>query len=284
MTAFRYLAPRTVEEAVEALATHPGSRVLAGGTDLMVALRAGKIAPCAVVDVTSLPELREIREEVDGSLLIGAAVPHAVLAGSALVRRLAPALGRASSMVGSVQIRNLGTVGGNAANASVAGDTLPALAALEATFEVAGPAGRRSLSVGDFFRAPGRTALAQADVLTAIRVPRHPEHGCGFLKVGRRRAVAISRLSVAVLANPSMGFARVAVGAVFPKPTRLTEAEEALRRGFDEEAVREAGRAAEAAVRAVSGGRASMAYKLPVVRAAVARTAKDALAGREEGP
>jgi CO/xanthine dehydrogenase FAD-binding subunit len=212
-------------------------------------------------------------------------VTHAQLARNPAVRRRAPVLAQASAAVGSVQVRNLGTLGGNVVNASVAADTLPALAALEARFETAGPGGPRALTAREFFVGPGRTALFPGELLSAVRIPGHPPHGCAFLKVGRRRAVAISRLSVAVLAEPSSAFARVAIGAVFPAPTRVAEAEEALRRSFDRTGCREAGRAAEESVRTVSGGRASMAYKLPVVRAAVERAAREALAaGGGGGP
>ncbi len=286
MSGFRYLRPASLEEALVALApagVGAGARPLAGGTDLMVAVRHGRAAPGVVVDVTGLPGFRQIGEEGDGTLRLGAAVTHAEAAGSPLVRRLAPLLGQACAAVGSVQVRNLGTLGGNAANASVAADTLPALAALRAHFTVAGPAGERRVSVEEFFVGPGRTCLAPGELLAAILIPLQPAHGAAFLKVGRRRAAAISRLSVAAMANPESGLARIAVGAVFPRPQRLTQAEEVLHRGFGEDVLDEAGRAAEAAVREISGGRASMAYKLPVTRACVARALRQALAAWESG-
>lgn len=282
MSGFRYLRPATLGEALEALQTPgpgdgDGAHALAGGTDLMVAMRHGKASPRTVVDVTRVPELRVLREEEDGSLLLGAAVTHTEAAESPLVRRLAPVLAKACAAVGSVQVRNLGTLGGNAANASVAADTLPALAALRARFEVAGPCGGRRVSPDEFFRGPGKTCLAPGELLTAIRIPLQPAHGAAFLKVGRRRAAAVSRLSVAAMVNPEAGLARIAVGAVFPRPGRLAAAEEVLHRGFGEDLLEEAGRAAEAAVREVSGGRASMAYKLPVTRHCVIRALRLAL-------
>jgi len=276
MTATRYLRPRSLAEALDALSRGGGARVLAGGTDLMVAARHGKVNLGTLVDVTAIPELRALAEEEDGTLRIGAATTHQEAAGSPLVRRCAPVLAQASGWVGSVQVRNLATLGGNAANASVAADTLPALAALRAHFDVIGPRGERRLSVEDFFHGPGRTALAPDELLVAILIPRQPRHGASFLKVGRRRAAAISRLSGAVMANPETGMARIAVGAVFPRPQRLLEAEEVVHRGFDDPRLEEAGRAVEEAVRQVSGGRASMAYKLPVVRALVMRGLREA--------
>jgi len=276
MTAPRYLRPRSLPEALDALGRDGETRVVAGGTDLLVAARHGKVTLGTLVDLTAIPELRVLREDEDGTLRIGAATTHAEVAESSLVRRQAPLLAQASSWVGSVQVRNLATLGGNAVNASVAADTLPALAALRVHFAVAGPQGERRLSVEDFFQAPGNTALAADEVLVAILIPRQTPHSASFLKVGRRRAAAISRLSAAVMANPETGLARIAVGAVFPRPQRLLEAEEVVHRGFDDPQLEEAGRAVEEAVRQISGGRASMAYKLPVVRALVARALREA--------
>lgn len=289
MTGFRYLRPASLAQALAALQREgEGGRPVAGGTDLLVAVRHGKAAPRAVVDVTRVPELRELRKDEDGTLVLGAAITHAEAAESSLVRRLAPVLAQACAAVGSVQIRNLGTLGGNAVNASVAADTLPALAVLRARFQVAGPGGERRVALEDFFRGPGATCLAPGELVTAIRIPLEPPHGAAFLKVGRRRAAAISRLSVAVMANPESGLARIALGAVFPRPRRLTGAEEVLHRGFSGSLLEEAGAAAEAAVREVSGDRPSMAYKLPVARACVTRALRQALeafaAGRGKVP
>ena len=287
MRATGYLRPRSLAEALDVLSRGGDARVLAGGTDLLVAARHGKVELGTLVDVTAIPELRALQEDQDGTLRIGAAATHAQIAESPLIRQQAPVLAQASSWVGSVQVRNLGTLGGNAVNASVAADTLPALAALRAHFDVVGPRGDRRLSVEEFFQGPGRTALAADEVLVATLIPRQTPHAASFLKVGRRRAAAISRLSAAVMVNPETGMARIAVGAVFPRPQRLLEAEEVVHRGFDAPQLEEAGGAAEEAVRQVSGGRPSMAYKLPVVRALVARAlgeARDSFLGsRGEG-
>ncbi len=282
---FRYACPETLPEALALLAERGrGARALAGGTDLMVDLRGGT-APEEVVDVTRIPELNALEQGPDDTLRIGAAASHSRIAGDPLVRRLAPVLAEACASVGSVQIRNLGTLGGNVANAAVAADTLPALAALRAHFEIAGPTGARRLAVDEFFLAPRKTALEKGELLTAVLIPLQPPHGAAFLKVGRRRAAAISRLSVAAMVNAATGMARLSVGAVFPTPRRMEPAEEVLHRGFAEPILEEAGRASEAFVRSVSGNRPSMAYKLPVVHAAVVKTLRRALAaGGEGGP
>lgn len=284
MTAtMRYSCPENLREAVARLAEGTGSRIVAGGTDLVVELRQGN-PPSEVVDVTRIPELSILEQGADDTLRIGAALSHSRIAADPLVRRLAPILCEACASVGSVQIRNLGTLGGNVANAAVAADTLPALSALRARFEIAGPAGERQLSTDEFFLGPRRTALEPGEILTAILVPLQPPHGAAFVKVGRRRAAAISRLSVAAMVNASSGMARLSIGAVFPKPRRIEDAEEVLHRGFHDAVLEEAGRAAEATVRSVSGSRPSMAYKLPVVHTAVVKALRLALAaGGEAG-
>ncbi len=281
----RYLRPSTVSEVVDLLADlGPAARPVAGGTDLVVALRRREIAPETLVDLTGIPELQTLAGE-GGAVRVGACVTHARLASDPLVGRCVPLLALAARVVGSAQIRNLGTVGGNVVNASVAADTPPALVALDAAAEIAGPGGVRRVPLADFVTGPGATALGQAEILTALVVPLPGPHGAAFEKVGRRWAVSIARLSVAVAADPARGRARVSLGGVFPTPRRLPEAEAALARGFDTRAAEEAGRAAEAAVAEISGGRPSMAYKLPVVRALAARAALEAVGrAREAGP
>ena len=281
MRPFGYARPRTVDEALDFLSGGDGRTVpVAGGTDLLVALRRGQADPDRLVDLTGIPELGEIRVERGGRFLrVGACVTHAQAAEDALVRMHAPLLAAACSAVGSAQIRNLGTVGGNVANASPAADTLPALAALDAAVEIRGPGGSRVVPLEAFVTGPNRTVLGRGELVTALRIPLAGPHRWAFEKVGRRWAVAISRVSVAVAACPWGGWARVSLGAVFPAPRRVPEAEGALARGFDARSAERAGEAAEAAVRAVSGGRASMGYKLPVVRELVARAARAALDG-----
>ncbi len=281
MKAFGYERPRTVDDAVNLLCARDRRAVpVAGGTDLLVALRRGQVAPDCVVDVSGIPELGEVRLERGGTALrVGACVTHARAAEDPLVRLHAPLLAAACAAVGSAQIRNLGTVGGNVANASPAADTLPALAALDAAVEVCGPGGSRTMPLEAFVTGPNRTALGRGELVTALRIPLLGPHRWAFEKVGRRWAVAISRLSVAVAVCPAEGWARVSLGAVFPTPRRVPEAEAALAQGFDARSADRAGEAAAAAVQAVSGGRASMGYKLPVVRELVARTARAALEG-----
>lgn len=217
----RYLKPRSLPEAVDLLAQSRGSRLLAGGTDLMVALHAGTVAPTALIDVRTLPELRGIAE-VDGALEIGAAEPYTAILRSALVGRAAVALVEAARTIGAAQIQNRGTLGGNLGTASPAGDTLPVLLAADATLVT----DRRTIPVDAFFVGYRRTALAPDEVIVRIRVPRDGRV-IRFRKVGTRQAQAISKVVLAVCREP----ARVAIGSVAEVPLRASRAEAALARG-----------------------------------------------------
>ena len=276
-----YLKPTTLHEAVEILAAAPGRRIVAGGTDLMVYIREGKEAPAALVDVTAIPELNGVQKLGDGALAVGAAMTHSMIGSDPDIRAVAPVLSDASSSVGAGQIRNLATIGGNVVNGAVAADTLSALAVLDAAFLTFGPEGEKRYTIEEFFLAPGKTAVGVGEVLTKILIPAQPGASHAFIKVARRRAAAISRLAVSVIANPDGGYARIAVGAVLPKPGRITPAEEALKEGFDLAAAKAAGEAAKAHVLSISGERPSMVYKLPVVSSAVEKAVIKALSLRE---
>ncbi|PLX43022.1 MAG: hypothetical protein C0608_00995 [Deltaproteobacteria bacterium] len=272
-----YLRPSTLVEAVELMAAAPGRRIVAGGTDLMVYIREGKERPSALVDVTGIPELNGVRKLDDGALAVGAAMTHSMIGSDPVIQAVAPLLSDASSSVGAVQIRNLATIGGNVVNGAVAADTLSALAAFDAAFITYGAEGEKRYTIDEFFLSPGKTAVGAGEILTKIILPPQPKAAHAFIKVARRRAAAISRLAVSVMANPSEGYARIAVGAVLPKPGRITMAEEALMNGFDLSAAKAAGDAAKAHVLSISGERPSMVYKLPVVSSAVEKAIIKAL-------
>ena len=219
MSHVTYLRPRTVAEAVQAYRANAGSRLLAGGTDLMVMLHAGTLrpAPRAVVDVWALPELKGVRH-VNDMLEIGAAEPYTGIIRSADARNGVPALVAAASTIGAAQIQNRGTLGGNLANASPAGDTLPVLLAYDAVVVT----DRRAIPIDQFFTGYRKTALQPDELITAVRLPLGRQ--VAFRKVGTRAAQAISKVVMAVSRTP----ARVAVGSVAEVPLRARRAEAAL--------------------------------------------------------
>ncbi|HEV8398460.1 MAG TPA: xanthine dehydrogenase family protein subunit M [Gemmatimonadales bacterium] len=216
-----YLRPRDVAHAVRLCEGTPDARPLGGGTDLMVMLHAGTVRPRALVDLWSLAELKGIRR-VDGGVEIGAAEPYTGIIGSALVAEYCPALVAASRTIGAAQIQNRGTLGGNLANASPAGDTLPVLLAADAIVVT----DRRAIPIVDFFTAYRQTALALGELIVAVRLPASAR-GVRFRKVGTRAAQAISKVVVAVNREP----ARIAFGSVAEVPLRARSAEASLARG-----------------------------------------------------
>ena len=228
---YPYLMPRTMSELTELLAEHgPRAKMIAGGTDVMVEVRDGH-KPGAMIDITRVEGMKGIRFE-DGRIHVGPATTFTELYESAVVRSNAFVLAQAALSVGSPQIRNMGTVGGNLANASPAADTVPALMALDAELRLLSPAGERSMPVEDFFLGIGKTKLADGEYIAGISFPALGKGtGSAFLKLGRRNALAISRVSVAaVVSYDPDGMlctdCRIAVGAVAANPFRVRSAEQ----------------------------------------------------------
>ena len=208
-------APTSLAAALGALADEPSSLVLAGGTDLMVQVNEGhrRLGPGPVLALAGVPELRDVRRD-DDDLVVGAGVTYSELMGEP-VAALAPALAQAARTVGSPQIRNAGTIGGNLGTASPAGDTLPVLVALGATVEVASATARRALPIAEFLTGPKATALEPGELIVSVRIP--VAHGPQeYLKVGVRNAMVIAVASVAMVVDRDAGTVGVGLGSVGP--------------------------------------------------------------------
>jgi CO/xanthine dehydrogenase FAD-binding subunit len=223
-----YIRPKSLADAVQIYRATPGCRPLAGGTDLMVMLHARTLRPepQAVLDLWSLTELKGIRRTKD-MVEIGAAESYTGIIGSKDVQQHLPALAAAARTIGAAQIQNRGTLGGNLANASPAGDTLPVLLA----YDVVVVTDRRSIPIDTFFTGYRKTALQADELITAVRFPLGRE--VAFRKVGTRAAQAISKVVMAVSRSP----ARVAIGSVAEVPLRARGAEAALERNDIEGAI-----------------------------------------------
>jgi len=239
----RSLRPRTLDEAIEILAQRPDEiRLLAGGTDILVQAKDGKVARGALFDVSAIAELRGIEKRGD-DLWIGAATTHTEMMASALVARFAPALPAACAVVGGPQIRNRGTLGGNLANASPAADTVPALYVADAVVEVVSVSSRRVVPIAEFFTGPRKSVLTRDEIVVGVRIPRRDGVRGAFLRLGQRRAQAISKVSVAVGITVDregrLDWVRVALGAVAPTVVRAPRAEQILMAGGPD-AVRQA--------------------------------------------
>jgi CO/xanthine dehydrogenase FAD-binding subunit len=215
------LAPTTIDDALTALADHPGAHVLAGGTDFMVEVNFGHRRPDDVVALGRVDELRRWR--VDGeTVLLGGGVTCTQLMQPALADRL-PALAQAARTVGSPQIRNAATIGGNLGTGSPAGDLLPVLSALDAAVAVRSAAGVRVLSIHQFLLGPKRTALEPGELVVEVAVPAAtgPQE---FLKVGVRNAMVIAIANLALVVDK--GTVKVAAGSVGPTIIRARDAEQ----------------------------------------------------------
>jgi len=222
----------TLDAAVGAL-SEPGAVALCGGTDLMVKLRSGALTCKTLVDISEVADLREIRMTSD-RLVLGAAVAESeILASEEICARL-PLLALALKSLGSSQIRNRGTLGGNLANASPAADGVLALLAYDASVRTVSAHGDRSLPVERLLEGPGRTVLEQGEVIRSIEIDltRIPETSRAFFhKVGRRKAMTIAVASLggwAVVEGMTLRGIALAVGSVAPTPLRLRSVEDRL--------------------------------------------------------
>jgi len=229
---FEYLRPKSVEEAIEMKARlGKSSSFLAGGTDLLIRLKDDEIRPEALIDLSFVKALKEIKEAGD-AVVIGSLASYADIGASPLVGKFGWVLAQGALEVGAPQIQNAATIGGNIANASPAADGIPPLYALDATIILAGTAGERVIAVGDFFTGPGKTVMKEDELITAVSFPKLSKGEKGFFKkIGQRKALAISKASVAAVlrtANGSIEEARIALGAVAPTIIRCPKAESIL--------------------------------------------------------
>jgi carbon-monoxide dehydrogenase medium subunit len=228
-----YVFASSVEDALTRLTSlGDRGRIIAGGTDLVLQAQRGLCPARAVVDVTRIPGLSEIRQE-DGHVLIGAAATHAQIADSSLVCRFAAPLSLACASIGGPQIRNVATLAGNVVNALPAADGAVALFALDAQVEVATLAGRRWVPITALYQGIGECTLDPcAEMVTAIRIPAlDPAAGSAFQRLARRAAMALPVVNTAVVVRVHDGHvaeARIAVGPVAPTPLRATAAEHCL--------------------------------------------------------
>jgi xanthine dehydrogenase FAD-binding subunit len=226
-----YVRPADVGQAVAALHEVEGARLIAGGTDLMIALRDGRVRPPRLVDIGAIRELLEIR--VSGTdLVIGGAVRITELINEPRIRRDFPVLVDAGRLLGGWQIQNMATVAGNLCNASPAAELATPLLVLDAEVQTTGPRGARNIPLDTFWKGPGKTVLERGEIVTAIRIPGNVvARGSAYRRVDIRHSVDIAIVSASARVELDGGRARIvrlALGAVAPTPFRLRSAEELL--------------------------------------------------------
>lgn len=234
MNKFHVAIPMTIEEALGLLGKWgPEAAIIAGGTDLIVQIKDEVKSPKVLIDIGHIREIREIREVESNHIWIGALATHTEIARSPVIKKIAPVLASASAQVGSPQIRNRGTIGGNISTASPAGDTIPPLYVLEASVEIANPKGRRTIPIESFFEGPKKSALAPDEIVLGVKSPQPgKEYLSFFRKLGQRKALAISVVSVAFIGKcvePGVFTdVRIALGAVAPTVVRAHTVENAI--------------------------------------------------------
>jgi len=280
----QFEAPRRVEDAVALLAKHgAAARVLAGGTDLLAQMKSGLRRPAVIVDLKRIDELMQVREAA-GGLAIGAAAPAAVVREHATLRRLFPGVAEALALIGSEQIQGRASLGGNLCNASPAADTTPALLVNDAAVEIAGPNGRRHAPVSAVCTAPGRTSLANGELVLSIALAAPPARSAdAYLRLIPRTemdiAVVGAAVRIALAADGSCSAARVALGAVAPTAIRVPDAEAALvGTRVDAAALARLAEAARAAAQPIDDKRGTIAYRRQVAGVLARRAAEKALA------
>ena len=247
------LRPRTVREALRMLRDEAPLVPLAGCTDVYVGLNFGTVDAKRFLDLWPLDELRKIRL-ANGTLSIGALATYTEIIRSPLVRRRLPILAAAAREIGGVQIQNRGTVGGNVANGSPAGDTLPVLAAAEATLVLASAAGERRVPFDSFYTGYRRSVLRPDELIAAVEVPR-VDGRQWFRKVGTRAAQAISKV---VMAGVRSAEPRISIGSVAPTVVRLPRTEAVLASGGS---IGDARRTLEAEIQPIDDLRSTAEYR-----------------------
>ncbi|MCU0509646.1 MAG: FAD binding domain-containing protein [Anaerolineae bacterium] len=277
MEKFSYVRGQSIPHAV-ALLNEPGvrARVLAGGTDLVLLMKEERDVCDRVVDITLIPELHQIRRAGD-RVVIGAGANFCEIVESPLVNETAPALADACHSVGATQIRNMGTLGGNVANAAACADSLPALVCFDAVAHALTPDGALEWPVSDLVIRPNQTKLPAGALLTALsyQIPGEGSRSV-FLKLGRRNAMAISRLTVAALGRLDdagrVAEVRIVPGSATPQIRRFPKAEAVLLGQIPTlELLREAARVAVAEMTEITGKRWSSEFKEPALESMVLR-------------
>jgi carbon-monoxide dehydrogenase medium subunit len=274
---FDLALPTSVDDCLRMLAEHgPEARLLAGGTDLLPQLRNGVLRPRWVVDLSGVARLR-VLEAADGGLRVGAAVTARELEQHPGVRSGYQALAESGALVGSVQVRNLATLGGNLCNAAPSADMAAPLLALDAEAVIVGPRGERRVPLAGFFLGPRRTVLDRGELLVELVVPAPgPRSGGSYLRHTPRRELDIAVVGVAsqlTLADGVCTKARIALAAVAPVPLRAIPAEQALEgRPVTAERIAQAAELAVGTARPIADQRGSAEFRRHLVRVLTRRT------------
>lgn len=283
MRRFDLALPTSLDDCLKILAERGGqAKLVAGGTDLLPQMKNGVLRPALVVDLSAVPQVRRIQGGDGRGLRIGATVTASDLEVSPAVRGPYLAIAESAALIGSLQVRNLATLGGNLCNAAPSADMAPPLMALEAEAVIAGPGGERRVPLADFFAGVRKTVLAPDELLVELIVPAPAAHTGGhYLRHTPRRELDIAVVGVAsqlTLADGHCAKARIALASVAPTPVRAVAAERSLEgRAVTPESIERAAVLAVEAARPISDQRGSAEFRRHLVRILTRRTLTTAL-------
>ena len=276
MKRFDYLKPGSMDDAISALNEHEQPFLLAGGTDLLVAMKTDAVRARCLIDLKGIPGMDVVGYE--NGFTIGPLATVRELEMSPLIREKLPVLSEAAATLGSVQIRNRATVGGNLCHGSPAADMAAVLLAMDSEVSIASRDGERRIKLDGFFSGPGSTAVGAEEVLTGIHIPKELEHYKGvYLKHGPRRAMDIGIVNIAILmeadfSSQSCKRVMIAMGAVGPTPLRAAAAEKILNGNrLTPELIEKASEAASKEAKPITDFRASADYRRAMVAGLVSR-------------
>lgn len=281
---FEHLAPKSIEEACSLLSLYQEkAKVIAGGTDLLVEMKHKEIRPQYLINIKHIPGLDYIRYDEEKGLHIGALTTIRAIETSPLIRQKFSILSQAAGLLGSMQIRNRGTLGGNLCHGAPSAEMAPALLTLSAKAKIAGAKGQRVVAMEDFFLGPGQTVLQPDEMLVEIQVPNSPARSAGvYLKHTVRKMVEIAIVGVAAVValdghGKTCSDARIALGAVASTPIRVRKAEEILKgRALTAELIEKAAQICAEESRPIDDVRSSATYRRKMVHVLARRALEQA--------
>jgi len=282
----KYYQADSIADAIRALEEDPEAIVISGGSDVLVQIREGRLAGCGLVSIHGISELEGIGMEGDGTIVIRPATTFSHITNHPLIQQNIPILGNAVDQVGSPQVRNTGTIGGNVCNGVTSADSASSLFALNAVLELTGSSGSRRVPIEEFYIGAGKTVREHAELLTAIRIDRENYDGWygHYIKYGKRNAMEIATLGCAVLVKLTedrkrLADVRIAYGVAGPVPMRCHKTEETVRgRALDRTLPETLGKGVLKEVHPRSSWRASKEFRLQLVEELVKRAFTQAAA------
>jgi xanthine dehydrogenase FAD-binding subunit len=275
----------SVKDAIKHLVEDPKAIIIAGGSDVLISVRHGKLAGCSLVSINGLEELRGIKLQEDGSIKIGALTCFSYITKNEVIQKYIPVLGEAVDDIGGPQLRNIATIGGNISNGVTSADSASTLFALNAKLQIEGPDGERVIPISEYYVGPGKVSLKNGEILTAIYITKdnYENFKGNYIKYAMRNAMDIATLGCSVVcklneAKDAIEEVRLAYGVAAPIPMRCPNAENAIKgMKISDEMFNIFGETAITEVNPRSSWRASKDFRLQLVSELSKRALKEAI-------